>query len=174
MNPGDYVYVGPKTIFNITDPSVSTNLTVLTAYLEQHWNFSGVLEEIQSPSCKEIMRKALCTYYYPVCRNASGNATVPHVICPDNCNYTSRSVCPTAWERFYHLSLTAPAGFNLRLSCQVQSSVRVPPSTYCCINIASGKSVSLRNIMNKFTEYVLSKRTQGHLLTKFDPPPPSS
>ena len=149
LNPGDYVYVGLKTIaFSYMNPSLQSNLTYqgnltfLTTFLEQYWNFSGLLDSAQSPTCKRILRNALCTYYYPVCRNASGNVTVLHTICPSNCDYIAQSLCPTEWAMFYRLSLTAPSGLNLNFNCQAGASKTVQVvNPYCCISVALCKSI---------------------------------
>nr|BAA81715.3 protein tyrosine kinase [Ephydatia fluviatilis] len=131
LNPGEYVYVGPKTI------ALSRgNLTYLTTYLEQNLNFSGLLESTgSSPMCKQIMREALCTYYYPVCRNASGNATVLHTICPSNCDYIAQDLCPIEWATFNALPF---AGHNnLRFDCRSGAPRYVQvTSPYCCIPVA--------------------------------------
>lgn len=139
--------MGLKTIASsYVDPSLQGgltyrgNLTYLTTYLEQYWNFSGLLESSGSPMCKQIMRKALCTRYYPVCRNATGNVTVLHTICPSNCDYIAQDLCPTEWATFYTLSLMAPSGLNIRFNCSGAKTVQVV-HPYCCISVALRESI---------------------------------
>jgi len=89
-----------------------------------------------SEPCREVARKALCSFYYPPC----GNSTTfepPISVCQDECAYIRDELCSIEWQ----LALQHLAGipdilntYNIHfLNCS-DPAAYIEPLPHCCLD----------------------------------------
>ena len=125
----------------VADKRADGNLTELTSILETQWD---LLSLVTGPTCREALRRVLCYYYYPVCRNATAFVP-PKTVCPDNCRYVKDQLCPAEWAAVYNATLietdAIPSYYSLHFStCKAEQEnfmyVRV---SHCCLDVVPSK-----------------------------------
>ena len=128
------------------------NLTELTSILETQWD---LLSKATGPTCREALRRVLCYYYYPVCRNATA-VVPPKTVCPGNCRYVKDQLCPTEWAAVYNATLTVtsavPSYYNLHFSeCDAAlENYMYVPVAHCCLDVVPSKLPRLCESGNAF------------------------
>lgn len=95
----------------------------------------NLLSYVQSQSCKETMRQALCTYYFPRCRNATGYQ-LPMSICEQGCLQIKDNLCPLDWANVTNVTI-ANNNFRTRsvLTDCSNTDQYLDGLPQCCVNL---------------------------------------
>ena len=119
----DYVYVSYD--HNTGD------LTRWTQYIEG----LDLLSYVQSPTCKEAMRQALCVYYFPRCRSASGYQLLTS-ICTAGCLQIKDNLCPLDWDNVTNVTTAKNTPRTKSILTDCSNTIKyLDGLPWCCMNL---------------------------------------